>query len=317
MSEFDRIRRFFAEPAEAQRKRLGRAAAWLGIGDDCALLEPSAQALAISSDMLLLGRHFHADVDPESLGHKALAVNLSDLAAMGAEPIAFMLSMALDRDQDDRWLSAFSRGLFSLADSHRCELIGGDTTAGPLCLSLTVIGQVPQAFALRRDAAKPGDQLWVSGRLGAAAFALKYPGRCEQADECLNWPVPRVELGMALRGISQCALDLSDGLLGDVVHILERSRLGVMIFADRLPLHPVLEACPEDERLALALQGGDDYELLFTARPQGQAQIHELAKKLDLELSCIGEMTADHRREILDARGIPLAMPFRGYDHFA
>ncbi|NDA56515.1 MAG: hypothetical protein EBX61_09550 [Betaproteobacteria bacterium] len=159
MSEFDRIRRFFAEPAEAQRKRLGRAAAWLGIGDDCALLEPSAQALAISSDMLLLGRHFHADVDPESLGHKALAVNLSDLAAMGAEPIAFMLSMALDRDQDDRWLSAFSRGLFSLADSHRCELIGGDTTAGPLCLSLTVIGQVPQAFALRRDAAEPGDQL--------------------------------------------------------------------------------------------------------------------------------------------------------------
>jgi len=314
MGEFDRIARYFARPASEQRKRLGGSAAFLGIGDDCALI---GQSLAVSSDMLIAGRHFHRDADPESIGHKALAVNLSDLAAMGAQARAFSLSIALDTQQDEAWLEAFSRGLFSLANSHACELIGGDTTAGPLCLSFTVIGEVPFELALRRDAAQPGDQVWVSGELGGAAFALKYPGQCVQAEERLHWPEPRLELGMALRGISACAMDLSDGLLGDICHILERSRVGVVLFADQIPLHPALVSCSESERLSLALQGGDDYELLFTARAQARPQIEELADRFGLSLCCIGEITADNRRQLLDARGLALDMVFRGYEHFA
>ena len=314
MGEFDRIARYFARPASEQRKRLGGSAAFLGIGDDCALI---GQSLAVSSDMLIAGRHFHRDADPESIGHKALAVNLSDLAAMGAQARAFSLSIALDTQQDEAWLEAFSRGLFSLANSHACELIGGDTTAGPLCLSFTVIGEVPFELALRRDAAQPGDQVWVSGELGGAAFALKYPGQCVQAEERLHWPEPRLELGMALRGISACAMDLSDGLLGDICHILERSRVGVVLFADQIPLHPALVSCSESERLSLALQGGDDYELLFTARAQARPQIEELADRFRLSLRCIGEITADNRRQLLDARGLALDMVFRGYEHFA
>ena len=331
MGEFERIDRFFAKPAAAHRLKLGQDAALLGIGDDCALLSArpgqaagarwrsaaDAGTLAISSDMLVSGRHFTADVDPESLGHKALAVNLSDLAAMGAEPLAFTLSLAIDQAQDDAWLAAFSRGLFSLADSYRCELIGGDTTAGPLCISLTVIGQVDAELALRRDAAQPGDHLWVSGQLGAAAFALKYPGKSKLATERLHWPEPRIELGMALRGLSACAMDLSDGLLGDICHMLERSRVGVVLFSDRIPGHEVLRDCEPFERLELALQGGDDYELMFTAAPQIKSNIEKLSGKLGLPLSCIGEITADHRREVLDARGKPLDLAFRGFDHFS
>jgi thiamine-monophosphate kinase len=314
MGEFDRIARYFARPASEQRKRLGASAAFLGIGDDCALIGDS---LAVSSDMLIAGRHFHRDADPESIGHKALAVNLSDLAAMGAQARAFSLSIALDTQQDGAWLEAFSRGLFSLANSHACELIGGDTTAGSLCISLTVIGEVPFELALRRDAAQPGDQVWVSGELGGAAFALKYPGQCAKAEERLHWPEPRLELGMALRGISACAMDLSDGLLGDICHMLERSRVGVVLFADQIPLHPALVSCSESERLSLALQGGDDYELLFTARAQARPQIEALADRLGLSLRCIGEITADNRRQLLDARGMALDMAFRGYEHFA
>jgi len=314
MGEFDRIARYFARPASEQRKRLGGSAAFLGIGDDCALI---GQSLAVSSDMLIAGRHFHRDADPESIGHKALAVNLSDLAAMGAQARAFSLSIALDTQQDEAWLEAFSRGLFSLANSHACELIGGDTTAGPLCLSFTVIGEVPFELALRRDAAQPGDQVWVSGELGGAAFALKYPGQCVQAEERLHWPEPRLELGMALRGISACAMDLSDGLLGDIRHILERSRVGVVLFADQMPLHPALVSCSESERLSLALQGGDDYELLFSAASENRAAITSLAGGFGLLLRCIGEITADNRRQLLDARGLALDMDFRGYEHFA
>ena len=319
MGEFERIHRWFARPAHQQRKRLGEAASLLGIGDDCALLSISThlgQTIAVSSDMLVCGRHFHADADPESIGHKALAVNLSDLAAMGAQPLAFTLSMALDSSQDNAWLASFSRGLFSLADSHRCELIGGDTTSGPLCLSLTVLGLVPNELALRRDSAQVGDQVWVSGQLGAAAYALKYPGDCPQAEERLHWPEPRLELGLALRGISRCAMDLSDGLLGDVVHILERSKVGVVLFAKQLPLHPALFRCEPLERLSLALQGGDDYELLFTAKPQVRPKLEALADQLGLPLSCIGEITADGQRQLLDENRVPIDMAFRGFDHF-
>jgi thiamine-monophosphate kinase len=251
------------------------------------------------------------------IGHKALAVNLSDLAAMGAQALAFTLSLALDAAQDEAWLAGFSQGLFALANTHRCELIGGDTTSGPLCISITVIGLVPQALALRRDTARPGDKVWVSGHLGAAAFALKYPGQSLQADERLHRPEPRLALGLALRGLSDCAMDLSDGLLGDIVHILDRSKVGVTLFADQMPWHPALAACEPHERLSLALQGGDDYELLFTARPQASRDVKAIGKQLGLPLSCIGEVRADAQRQLLDIHGSPIEIAFRGFDHFS
>ncbi|MBU6286122.1 MAG: thiamine-phosphate kinase [Betaproteobacteria bacterium] len=319
MGEFERIEQWFARPAHLQRQRFGEHVSLLGIGDDCALLSNTdyiGQTLAVSSDMLVCGRHFAAETDPHAIGHKALAVNLSDLAAMGAQAHAFTLSLALDRAQDETWLAGFSQGLFALANTYRCELIGGDTTSGPLCISITVIGLVPPTLALRRDAAKPGDKVWVSGQLGAAAYALKYPGHSPDADERLHRPEPRLELGMALRGLSECAMDLSDGLLGDIVHILDQSKVGVALFADQMPWHPALAACEPHERFSLALQGGDDYELLFTAKPQQTRNIQAIGEKLGIPLSCIGEIKADGQRQLLDAAGSPIEIAFRGFDHF-
>jgi len=234
MGEFDLIARYFKRPAR-------RAA--LGVGDDCALLQPRpGTQLAISSDMLVVGRHFFAAVDPRTLGHKALAVNLSDLAACGAQPLAFTLALSLP-GVDEAWLASFSDGLFALADAHGCELIGGDTTAGPLNICITVFGEVPvvngQSQALLRSGAKPGDDLYVSGTLGDARLALDAllgkisvaPEVLAQARLRLEQPSPRVALGLALRGIASAALDVSDGLIGDLGHI----GAGCQRRADRRP----------------------------------------------------------------------------------
>ncbi|HYF60456.1 MAG TPA: thiamine-phosphate kinase, partial [Burkholderiaceae bacterium] len=237
--EFELIRRFFERPAAAGRARLG-------IGDDCALLDvPGGESLAVSTDMLVEGRHFFPDVDPEALGHKALAVNLSDLAAMGARPLGFTLALALPA-ADEAWLEAFSRGLFALADAQGCELVGGDTTRGPLALCVTVHGTVPPALALRRDGARAGDDLWVSGALGAAALAVERRLRGEPvpagALARLDRPEPRVALGLGLRGLARAAIDLSDGLAGDLGHVLARSSeaagvpLGAALERDALPV---------------------------------------------------------------------------------
>ena len=228
MGEFELIARHFKRPVR-------RAA--LGVGDDCALLSPRpGMQLAVSSDMLVEGRHFFPDVDPEALGHKALAVNLSDLAACGAEPLAFTLALALPH-ADDAWLAAFAKGLFALADAHGCELVGGDTTRGPLNICITVFGEVPTGQALLRSGAKVGDDIYVSGHLGDARLALEAlqghialpPEALAAARLRLEQPTPRVALGQALRGVASSALDVSDGLLGDLGHILRASGTGACI----------------------------------------------------------------------------------------
>lgn len=271
VGEFGLIRRHFA------RGQTGPGVA-LGIGDDCALLRPTpGRQLAISSDMLVEGRHFFPDVEPAALGHKALAVNLSDLAAMGARPLGFTLALSLPA-ADDAWLAAFADGLHALADAHACPLVGGDTTRGPLNICITVFGEVAPGQALRRDAARAGDDLWLSGRTGEARLALERLlgtdwARMTTGDEALcrqrlERPTPRLALGAALAGLAHAAIDLSDGLAGDLGHILAASGVGADIDQTALPVAPALQALPDAQRLECLLHGGDDYELLFTAPPK-------------------------------------------------
>ena len=272
MGEFELIARYFDRPAR-------RAA--LGVGDDCALLQPGAgMQLAVSSDMLVEGRHFLSSVDPARLGHKALAVNLSDLAACAAQPLAFTLALALPQ-AEATWLESFASGLLALADLHGCELVGGDTTRGPLNICITVFGEVPTGQALLRSGARDGDDIYVSGTLGDARLALEaFRGTIalpadvfEQARRRMEQPTPRVALGLALRGIASAAIDISDGLLGDLGHVLRSSGVGASIdtavalelLAARAP-GPGQWTHPDAQRqLGWVLAGGDDYELAFTA----------------------------------------------------
>lgn len=315
MGEFELIRRYF-ERGPARRVELG-------IGDDCALLAPAPGCrFAVSTDMLVAGRHFYDDVSPEALGHKTLAVNLSDLAAMGAEPRAFTLALALP-SADETWLAAFARGLFALADRHGCELIGGDTTRGPLTLSVTVFGDLPAGVALRRDRAEPGDDVWVSGELGAAAWAVRErdAGRrlsdTHAATVRLERPEPRVALGMSLRHLARAAIDLSDGLIGDLGHVTERSRVGAEIVWPDVPVSGELRGKPDLVRQALALGGGDDYELLFTAAEENRSAIEALGTRLGLPLARIGRIVAGHGVTVLDGRGKPIHTDVRSFDHFS
>ncbi|WP_432720194.1 thiamine-phosphate kinase [Jeongeupia wiesaeckerbachi] len=316
MNEFGLIGAYFARPA---RKAL------LGVGDDCALLAspPAGEVLAVSVDMLVEGRHFFADVDPRALGHKALAVNLSDLAAMGARPAWFTLALALPRVDED-WLAAFSSGLFALADAAGIELVGGDTTRGPLTVSIQVAGHVPADGALRRAGARAGDDVWVSGHLGAAAMAVRH--RCgdivlddDVLAHCagrLDWPVPRMLLGERLRAHASAALDVSDGLVGDLTHICTQSGLGADLEWARIPVDPVLRRCGEVERRQAALSGGDDYELCFTARPGERQAIEALSQLLALPLTRIGVMRSGDGVAVRDTDGCRLETG-RSFDHFS
>lgn len=324
MGEFDLIARYFTRPV--------RHAA-LGVGDDCALLAPRpGMQLAISSDMLVEGRHFFADVDPEALGHKALAVNLSDLAACGAKPLAFTLALALPR-VDEAWLAGFSKGLLALADAHGCELVGGDTTQGPLNICITVFGEVPAGQALLRSGARAGDDIYVSGTLGDARLALEallghihLPDELlAQARQRLERPTPRVALGLALRGIASSAMDVSDGLLGDFGHILKASGVGACIRTDETIKLIAAGAYPSsatgqfDQKLLqqCTLAGGDDYELLFTAPPHHRAAVAEAAAQSRTPVTRIGQVEAAPGLRLLDAQGMPVENRFASFDHFA
>ena len=324
MGEFDLIARYFTRPV--------RHAA-LGVGDDCALLAPRpGMQLAISSDMLVEGRHFFADVDPEALGHKALAVNLSDLAACGAKPLAFTLALALPR-VDESWLAGFSKGLLALADAHGCELVGGDTTQGPLNICITVFGEVPAGQTLLRSGARAGDDIYVSGTLGDARLALEallghihLPDELlAQARQRLERPTPRVALGLALRGIASSAMDVSDGLLGDFGHILKASGVGASIRTDETIKLIAAGAFPSsatgqfDQKLLqqCTLAGGDDYELLFTAPPQHQAAVAAAAAQSQTAVTCIGQVEAAPGLRLVDAQGMPVENRFASFDHFA
>ena len=295
----------------------------LGVGDDAALLRPGAgMELAVSTDLLLEGRHFRAGADARKLGHKALAVNLSDLAAMGAAPRWATLALALP-DADESWLDGFARGFFALAERYGVELVGGDTTRGPLTICVTIFGEVPEGQALRRDGARPGDEVWVSGELGGAAnalarsrealarsgAALAQPENAAAARR-LDEPEPRIELGERLRGIASAAIDVSDGFAQDLGHVLERSGVGAVVEYGRLPAFPGADS---DQVLA----GGDDYELAFTARPERRAEIESLSRELALPLARVGSIQAGEATlRVLDRDGKPMPVA-RGFDHFA
>jgi thiamine-monophosphate kinase len=316
LTEFDLIATFFTRPSR-QNSRIG-----LGIGDDCALLSPSPSTqLAISSDMLVEGRHFFAGADPFMLGHKCLAVNLSDLAAMGAKPIAFTLALALPAARAE-WLAPFSQGLFALADLHDCALIGGDTTKGPLTISITIFGELPLGRALRRDAAQVGDDIWVSGTLGDARLALaSYRNEVtlntttlDAVAPRMHMPTPRVALGCALLQYAHAAIDISDGLIGDLGHIIERSQVGASINVDALPVSKVLQDQTLDIQRAFA--GGDDYELCFTAEVSARKAIEAAAHAVKTSVTRIGTIESTLGLRLHDADGCPLNLPLSSFDHF-
>ena len=317
-SEFDIIRRYFTRPVKR---------ALLGVGDDCALIAPEADAqFALSTDMLVEGQHFHAGADVAKLGHKALAVNLSDLAAMGAAPRYAMLALALP-EADESWLEQFALGFFKLADAYGVELIGGDTTRGPRNISITVVGTVPRELALRRDGAKVGDEVWLSGCTGDAAMALAHlDARAQLADAALahclarlHTPLPCVALGLALRGIATSAIDVSDGLVADLGHVAERSGVAIELHYARLPRSRALLSCA-DERLLrhCLLAGGDDYELAFTASPGARARVASVAAELGLALSRVGTVSAGEPGlvTVRAKDGKPMSLESAGFDHF-
>lgn len=314
MSEFDLIRRHFTRPTPG---------ATLGVGDDAALLRITpGMELAISTDMLVSGTHFLPDADPRLLGHKTLAVNLSDLAAMGAIPRWATLALSLPQ-ADEGWLHAFSQGFFALADAHGVELIGGDTTRGPLNLCITIMGEVPAGAALRRDAAQVGDDIWVSGRLGDAALGLAHlQGKfvlpemlCEPCLTALHCPQPRVALGLALRGIARSAIDVSDGLLADLGHIVASSGVGAELDFARVPMNEAAHTLGA-AAAQYVLCGGDDYELCFTAPVEQRAGLERLAISLGVPLSRIGRIVAGQGCVVRAADGGAMTMARQGYDHF-
>ncbi len=316
IGEFELIARYFSRPVHR---------ADLGAGDDCALLPapPSGEQIAISTDMLVEGRHFLPGADPEALGHKALAVNLSDLAAVGATPLAFTLALALP-DADPRWLEPFSCGLYALADRHAIELIGGDTTRGPRTICITVLGTVPRGQALLRSGARDGDDIWISGTVGDARLALgdrrgewtlDSTARAAAFDR-MDRPEPRIGLGRALRGIAHAAIDVSDGLLADLGHVLEQSRVGAVVEIDRCPAGPALAGQPIDRRRLCQLAGGDDYELLFTAPPRQRDAVQAAADACGVPVTRIGRIDAGPGLRLMDDDGRVADNVYPGFDHF-
>ena len=321
LSEFEIIRRYFT------RRTRG---ALLGVGDDAAIVRPRRGAnLVVTTDLLIAGRHFRHDADPRQVGHKSLAVNLSDIAAMGGTPRWATLALGLP-SANARWLSAFSGGFMRLARRHHVDLIGGDTTRGPLTICVHVIGEVPTGRALRRDGAHVADDVWVSGELGDAGLALAAMDRrvrlsrreLARVERRLHEPKPRVALGVALRGIARSAIDISDGLLADLGHICQRSGVGAVIELGRIPRSATMQRhlSLAAARLAL-LAGGDDYELCFTAAPLQRDRIAGVGRRLGLRLTRIGRIVRPRRSAprvvVLGPDGRTLALKRGGFDHFA
>jgi len=318
LNEFELIREFFAaQPVQ-------RADIAMGIGDDAAVLGvPSGQQLVVSTDMLVGGVHFPAATAPEAIGHKALAVNLSDLAAMGADPAWFTLNLSLPAT-DREWLIGFCSGMFRLARQHNIALVGGDTTRGSLMVGIQIMGLVPNGMALTRGGARVGDQIYVTGSLGEGAMGLAaMQDRLRIPDEYLHavvaqleYPAPRVQAGMALRGIASACIDISDGLLGDLGHILDSSGVGARIHLSRLPVSPGYRSVLKQVGWQPALAGGDDYELCFTVPQTNEASLRHHATDLGVRIKRIGEIEAEPGLRIMDEAGGLYVPDFHGYDHF-
>ncbi len=313
-SEFDIIARYFL------RQRPVRDDVLLGIGDDAALLQvPAGQQLVVAVDTLVAGCHFPEQTSAADIGYKALAVNLSDLAAMGATPAWATLSLTLPT-VDTAWLQAFSDGFFSLADEYGLALVGGDTTRGPLSVTVQVHGFIEPGKALRRDAANPGDAVFVSGTPGEAACALKQillgetPG--DSLLQRLNRPQPRVALGRGLVGLASAAIDVSDGLLADLGHLLAASGCGATLWPDRLPCSPALQAVSIEQALDCQLNGGDDYELCFTLPVEHREKLAEMQARHKVPLHEIGVVEARSGLRCIFADGRSEIPDVHGYDHF-
>jgi thiamine-monophosphate kinase len=315
MSEFEIIRRYFTRASTS---------AVLGVGDDAALIR-SASDLVVSTDAMVEGTHFFSGADPYLLGQKSLAVNLSDIAAMGANPRWALLSLSLPH-ADEKWLEPFSRGFYEIATKYSVELIGGDTCRGPLNLGVTIVGEASEGKVLRRDGAAAEDDVWVSGELGDAALALAHfegrialdPGQFDRCARKLNSPIPRVALGKRLVGIASAAIDISDGLIADLSHVLERSQAGATIDVSQIPLSEVLQRkLPTRVALQALLAGGDDYELCFTASRSRRGQIEALSQALGLPLTRIGAIESEDGLRLVDEHGEPVEFKGRSFDHFA
>ena len=316
VSEFDLIARYFTPPTTHTV---------LAGGDDAALVAVTpGMELVVSTDMLVGGRHFFADADPYGIGYKSLAVNLSDIAAMGARPRWVTLSVAFP-NADEQWIGRFAQGFLDLAREHDVDLIGGDTTRGPLNICVQIMGEAPAGAALRRAGAQPGDEVWVSGEVGDAALALAHvrgdfklqAKALDYAMRRLDHPSPRLALGEGLRGIATSAIDVSDGLVADAGHLAEQSRVRIVIEWESVPLsdvaqryrsHPLMREC--------ALAGGDDYELCFTAPAARHAALIGLSGALGVALSAIGRVETGQGVSVVDASGNPIRLERQGFDHF-
>jgi thiamine-monophosphate kinase len=320
LNEFELIARYFTWPTGERQ----------GVGDDCALIDIGNDTLAITTDVLVEHTHFFSDASAASLGHKALAVSLSDLAACGARPRCFLLSLSLPQ-ADPGWLQAFSESMRALAAREGCELIGGDTTrsprigalAGPVAIGITAIGEVDRACLRSRSGARAGDDLWVSGELGEAALAVAHrrgevqmtQAEAHQCRQRLDWPQPRVALGLALRGVATAAIDLSDGLIADLGHVVRRSGVGATVRGPDVPRPALLRRTISPIHQRCVLAGGDDYELLFAAPPARRADVEAAGRDCCIAVTCIGQMTSEPGLRLAGEPGFDATL--QGYDHFA
>ena len=318
MNEFELIAHYFA------RQPVARPDVALGIGDDAAVLDvPAGQQLVVSTDMLVAGVHFPENTDAVSIGHKSLAANLSDLAAMGATPAWYTLNLSLPQ-ADPAWLEGFCQGMFALALKHNVALVGGDTTRGPLTIGIQIMGLVPHGQALKRASARPGDRIYVTGSLGEAALGLRVTqGQLKLPDEFLanvltrfNRPLPRVSVGLRLRGLASACIDISDGLAADLGHILAASAVGARIHLKRLPLSPAYDVAFEQVGWQAALAGGDDYELCFTIPPAQETAFRIASAQFGVAGSYIGDIEAEPGVRIVDEQGALYAPEQSGFDHF-
>ncbi len=320
ISEFDLIQHFF------NQAKPHRSDVLQGIGDDGAILQiPLDQQLVVTTDTLVIGQHFSEDTSPDDIAYKSLAVNLSDLAAMGASPTWILLALTLPT-ADEAWLAQFSQSFFSLLDQFNLQLVGGDVTQGPLTITVQAMGFVPSGKALLRSGAQPGDRIYVSGTLGDAGLALAYLQKKisldlnEQQKRCLlqrlNRPTPRIELGLALRGLASSAIDISDGLAADLDHILAASQVGARIAMHKLPLSKTLQELPLEQAWQLALSAGDDYELCFTVPPACEVELQRSLKNSACPFTCIGVIKEDPGLFLYDATGTPFMLKQKGFQHF-
>lgn len=317
LSEFELISTYFNRVVKVKKAKLG-------IGDDCALLKinPNME-LAISTDMLVEGQHFFKKTGPEALGHKCLAVNLSDLAAMGARPIAFTLALALP-EANSQWLKKFSDGLLKLANEQNCELIGGDTTKGPLTISITIFGEIQSGQALKRSQAQINDDIWISGTIGNARLALAVHRKeiilsiadYNNISANMHKPIPRISLGIALRKIANAAIDISDGMIGDLRHILKCSNVGATIYVDELPMSQILQKQPLIIRRNFSLFGGDDYELCFTAPIKSRKDVLIAAHNTLNSVTRVGYITSNLKLNLIDSKNLPIDINITSFDHF-